>query len=483
MTDWLDPSRIPRDVEWLGTLVVASSVKSAVVLAAGAVAALAMRRGSAASRHLAWSVAVVGALGIPVLSATLPGWRISPAMPWPVPPEAATRPIPLPPSRPTAPAAAGSSSLRGDEVASIAPAASWQPGGPVGPLPSAGHRTDSFATRTRPSPHISEVLLSDHDLSSAWKNTWMLIPWAAGVFLSGVPVLLGLLSLRRLSRGATPVRDPAMLELMRRLAAQVGTRRPVRLVLSASREIPMTWGVFRPVILLPADAEGWPEERLTTALLHELAHVRRRDFSTQLAAQGACAIHWFNPLAWLALASIRREQEQAADDTALACGLDRYAYAGQLLAIVTGRVPGGSRTAMATSMASSAKLERRLVAILDAGRSRREPGRRAVGLVAAVAAGLILPLAAFNPWSEAQARVKPAIIAIEPQAQPPDGAAPAPRPKADGVAIESEVLAKVREAYVKPPDESALRRARSAGCSTRSTTRTPRTSTPGRWPT
>ncbi len=299
--------------------------------------------------------------------------------------------------------------------------------------------------------------MSDRELSPTWKKTWMLIPWAAGVFLTGVPILLGLLSLRRLSRGATPVKDPAMLELMRRLAARVGTRRPVRLVLSASREIPMTWGIFRPVILLPADAGEWPEERLTTALLHELAHVRRRDFSTQLAARLACAIHWFNPLAWLALARVRREQEQAADDAALACGLDRYAYAGHLLAIVTGRVPGGPRTTMATAMASSAKLERRLVAILDAGRSRREPGRRAVGLVAAVAAGLLLPLAAFNPWSEAQARVKPAVIAIDPQAQPPDGAAPAGKPKADGVAIESEVLAKVREIYVKPPDESALR--------------------------
>jgi carboxyl-terminal processing protease len=445
MTGWLDPSRIPWGVESIASLVVASSAKSAVVLAAGALAALAMRRGSAAARHLAWSVAVVGAVSIPVLCAALPGWRISLTILRPVPAEVATRPVALPRSRP--PMAAP-----GDEVASIASAMSWQPVESIG-QPSPGHRPGPLA---RPVPQVSEVPLIIRDLSSAWKQAGLLGAWAAGVFLSGIPVLLGMLSLRRVARDATPVTDPATLGLVRRLAARVGARRPVRLVVSASREIPMTWGVLRPVILLPADAGDWPEERLTTALLHELAHIRRRDFLTQLAARATCAIYWFNPMAWLALARVRREQEQAADDVALGCGLDRYAYAGHLLAIVTGRTAGGPRTAVAPAMASSEKLERRLRVILDADRSRREPGRRAVGLVAAVAAGLLLPLAALNPWGEAQAKVKPYATAIVRPVQPPDGAAP--KPKADGVGVESEVLAKVREVYIKPPDESALRK-------------------------
>ena len=446
MTGWLDPSPIPWSVDSIASLVILSSVKSAVVLAAGGLATLVLHRGSAAARHLAWSVAVVGALGVPVLSAALPVWRISPAISRPVPAEAAVRPVARSHMQPSS----GSLAARGDEIASIAPASSWQPVESIG-QPSPGHRPGSLA---RPVPQVSEVPLIIRDLSSAWKQTGILGAWAAGVFLSGIPVLLGMLSLRRVARNATPVTDPATLELVRRLAAQVGIRRPVRLVLSASREIPMTWGVLRPVILLPADAGTWPEERLTTALLHELAHVRRRDFLTQLVARSACAIYWFNPMAWLALARVRREQEQAADDVALGCGLDRYAYAGHLLAIVTGRAPGGPRTVLATAMASSAKLERRLVAILDAGRSRREPGRRAVGLVAAVAAGLLLPLAALNPWGVVQAKAY--VTPIVPQISPQGGAAP--KPKADEVAVESEVLANVRDAYIKPPDESALRK-------------------------
>ena len=127
---------------------------------------------------------------------------------------------------------------------------------------------------------------------------------------------------------------------------------------------------------------------------------------TQLAARAACVAYWFNPLAWLAMARVRREQEQAADDMAIDCGLDRHAYAGHLLAIVTGREPGGWRTAMATAMARSSKLEHRLRGILDGRRDRRGPARRTVALAVAASAVLLPPLAALAPRGEA--RIAPA---------------------------------------------------------------------------
>ena len=178
-------------------------------------------------------------------------------------------------------------------------------------------------------------------------------------------------------------------------------------------------------------------------------------------------------MAWLALARVRREQEQAADDVALGCGLDRYAYAGHLLAIVSARKTNGRCTAVATTMASSAKLERRLRVILDANRSRREPGRRAVGLVAAVAAGLLLPLAALDPWGEAHAKVRPSVPVVVPQGPPQAGAAP--REAAGGrgrdrVRSPGENPRRLRQAAGRV---GASARAPSAGCSRRSTIRTP----------
>jgi carboxyl-terminal processing protease len=450
MTGWLDPLRISSGVESFSSLVIASSAKAGLVLAAGALAALVLRRGSAASRHLAWSVAAVAALGLPLLSAALPGWRTALAIPWPLRTETASRPVVPPRSQPTDVTLSESLTSRGNEVASLAPTPPWQTDRPF-------RRTFTVQRHdspTRPIPQDSEVPLITRGFSMVWKPSWALCAWVVGVFLSSVPVLLGMLSLRRVARAAVPVTDPATLRLVDRLVTRVGVRRPVRLVLSASREIPMTWGILHPAILLPADAGRWPEDRLTTALLHELAHIRRWDFLTQLAARAACALYWFNPLAWLALTRMHREQEQAADDVALGCGLDRYAYAGHLLAIVTRRPLNGPRAAIAPAMASSEKLERRLRVILDAGRSRREPGRRAVGLVAASALAFILPLAALNPWGESLASA--AMTGITPAVQPPGGATPVP--KIDEVAVESEVLAKVREVYIKPPDESALRK-------------------------
>jgi carboxyl-terminal processing protease len=447
MFGWDEPSGMASGAGWLASLMVVSSAKSAAVLAAGAVVAMAMRRRSAAARHLAWSIAVVGALGVPALAVALPAWRIAPAIARLIPQWAGSRPVAEGPSPrpPLAAARIRTSTIPPDEVASIAPTPIERTASRPTPRPLPGMTAG-------PIPRAEGASSIGHHFRSMGTPSRLLAAWAAGAILSGIPVLLGILSLRRVARGAATATDPAMLELARRLAAQAGVRRPVRLILSPARVIPMTWGLFRPIILLPADAAGWTEGRLTTALLHELAHVRRWDCLTQLAARAACVAYWFNPLAWLALVRVRREQEHAADDFALERGLDPHGYAIHLLAIVTGRSLSWPRAAMATAMAVPSRLERRLHGILDDGRVRRGPARRAVALAASASAVLLLPLASFEPRSEA--RIAPYGIAL-PKQQPGGDAA---KPGADGVSVASELLAKVRELSIKPPDESALRR-------------------------
>jgi beta-lactamase regulating signal transducer with metallopeptidase domain len=131
---------------------------------------------------------------------------------------------------------------------------------------------------------------------------------------------------------------------------------------------PMTWGIFRPVILLPGEAETWPHSRLEAVLLHELAHVRRKDSLTQLASLAVCALYWPNPLVWLAAARLRREAETAADDAVLIAGVRPSDYAGELLQIASEfRV---QRLSLPLAMAAPSALEARVKSVLEPNKSR-----------------------------------------------------------------------------------------------------------------
>ena len=107
-------------------------------------------------------------------------------------------------------------------------------------------------------------------------------------------------------------------------------------------------------------------------LLHELAHVRRRDCLTHWLGLAACSAYWFNPLAWYAAARLRAEREQACDDLVLEAGERPSDYAAQLLGVAHAPSPHAPAPA-AMAMARPSGLETRLTSILDARRNRRGP--------------------------------------------------------------------------------------------------------------
>jgi hypothetical protein len=89
-------------------------------------------------------------------------------------------------------------------------------------------------------------------------------------------------------------------------AQRLRVTRPVRLVKHTEALTPATGGIWRPTVILPVDARGWTVSQRRSVLLHELAHVKRCDVFTQFVARIACAIHWYNPLAWYGLARCER---------------------------------------------------------------------------------------------------------------------------------------------------------------------------------
>jgi hypothetical protein len=177
---------------------------------------------------------------------------------------------------------------------------------------------------------------------------------------------------------------------------QLGVRAAVDFRIGGHGLAPMTWGMLTPTILLPEAAAQWPSDRMHNVLAHELAHVRRRDGFVQSTAQLACAVYWFNPLAWYAAYRMRTERERACDDHVLRLGVNPEDYADTLVRVardVTSRSrPIATMSTMAMTQASG--FERRLRAILNRRKSRRTLSGKSVGVLTSVA--LLLTMLAAN---------------------------------------------------------------------------------------
>jgi TonB family protein len=116
-----------------------------------------------------------------------------------------------------------------------------------------------------------------------------------------------------------------------------------------------------------------------------------------MAAEAVRAVNWFNPLVWMACTRLRRESEQACDDTVLGRGIGARDYAAHLidLARLCRRFEPASVSAMLVARPST--LERRIAAMLNADLDRRAPSRRAVVLATVLLLAVTLPTAAFHP--------------------------------------------------------------------------------------
>ncbi|HEU0055400.1 MAG TPA: M56 family metallopeptidase, partial [Longimicrobium sp.] len=278
------------------------ALKGVLIVALAALAAVALRHASAAARHLVWTLACAGLLLLPLLAWTLPAWRV-PLLPADLfrVEIAAGEPTPAP-SIPVAALSTG-----------------------VTPSPDAATPSPSRSATPTPRPAVTAVA-GDERPGIAWT---MILPlaWAMGALAVLGSLLIGMARLAFAGRGHRPLTDGRILET----AARSGVRRRVTLLVGAEDAMPLTWGVLRPRILLPAGAERWTRERLEAVLLHELAHVRRLDCLWQVMAEAACAVHWFNPLAWAAARRLRLESEHACDDHVLAAGPRATDYADHLL--------------------------------------------------------------------------------------------------------------------------------------------------------
>jgi beta-lactamase regulating signal transducer with metallopeptidase domain len=356
-------------------LLLEGTLKGSLILALAGVLTSSMRGRSAAARHLVWSIALLATAALPLATRLTPAWNVT------LPAAVASR-ITLAQAvvspfdatdRTPAPATLRSSTR--STAARIGP--------PSGPEAASGHNVRPLSpaspTRTTPFPPASVLVLG-----------WALV--AAGLLLR---LLRDVGRLTRLARRSAAVTDVSWRRLVVDCASAARVTRPVRLLTSEETDVPLTWGLLRPVVLLGPDHAEWSAERRRLVLSHEFAHVARWDSATQLAAQIVCALYWFNPLVWLAARALRTERERACDDRVLAAGARASAYAGELLEIARTSLRL-ERSGVALAMARRSELEGRLLAILNPRLRRDAPRIRAALGFGTAALCLTLPLAAFR---------------------------------------------------------------------------------------
>jgi beta-lactamase regulating signal transducer with metallopeptidase domain len=219
--------------------------------------------------------------------------------------------------------------------------------------------------------------------------------WLAGIGIALLPMLFGNMRRRKILRDATMLDDPEWQNALAFARQRLGISRAVFLFKSGATSTPVTWGTVRPIVLIPTSAQDWSDERKRVVLLHELAHVKRADYFSQLVAQYACTLFWINPLVWRCAAAMRVDREEACDDLALQTGCKASDYATHLVEVAAGMRAGHIRGAIA--MARPGRLEQRVIGLLDNSRSRRGPTLMARLAMMCAAAAIAVTMAAQKP--------------------------------------------------------------------------------------
>ena len=221
--------------------------------------------------------------------------------------------------------------------------------------------------------------------------------WAGGAIISLLGLCVGLVRLWRLSRRARPANAGAWVESVARASRADTTAGRIAVRIFDRPSTVLVWGMRRPILLVPANAETWPQDRIDAVVQHELAHIRRGDWVMQLLAELIRAAYWCNPLVWLTCARLRAESEAASDDAVIAGGADGTAYAGHIVAIA--RELRAPTWIPAPAIVRRSTLERRIAAMLDPSRDRRSLTARTRGATAALTLGATITVAALTAQS------------------------------------------------------------------------------------
>ena len=274
-----------------------------------------------------------------------------------------------------------------------------------------------------PFPDLGQAAAAGAAPAASLKIHPLFILWLTVSVLLALYFCIGYLCMARSFRSSR-IPPPACVDALLRLFR---FRRSPRIRATNNRRAPLTFGVFRPVILLPEDL---PDdcEAFRLILAHELAHVRRKDCLRKLLFAACLCLYWWDPLVWCMTALANRDMELACDEAVLrALGADcRKAYARTLLSMAA-RSPGPAPLCSGFARSSA---ESRIRAIAGF-----RPISKWAGLCAAIAFAILA--CAFSTQAALPAASKQQPAALEAAGPAPDAPLPDPAGAAEPDAPQS----------------------------------------------
>ncbi|MBD3265820.1 M48 family metalloprotease, partial [bacterium] len=173
--------------------------------------------------------------------------------------------------------------------------------------------------------------------TSGFSIPWMqgfLWFWFAGVVCMLTRFFFQVKSAQQLHRSCSRVNNVELGRRLERLQERLRVFQTIPLYIHNTLTSPVTTGIFKPVILLPAHiVTGSPMEYIEAILAHELAHIRRKDYLVNLLQMLVEAFFFFNPAVWWISRQIRLEREACCDAMAVGATGERMAYANALASI------------------------------------------------------------------------------------------------------------------------------------------------------
>ena len=143
-------------------------------------------------------------------------------------------------------------------------------------------------------------------------SMWFIV-WCAGLILIALFFIISYLRCLVEFRTALPVHN----HYVEKWLAERPLKRPILVRQSDRISAPLTYGIFRPVILMPKKIDWKNEKQLQYVLSHEYVHIYRYDTVTKLIATLALCIHWFNPFVWVMYILFNRDIELACDESVI----------------------------------------------------------------------------------------------------------------------------------------------------------------------